>query len=240
MAKNTQIIPRGRDIVVRQPDTKAATAILNPLIRRANSLVIRNDDDYLRAFDDVRRIDAFLKSAMIQAFVRHVQLLAEAHRSGVGLRDGFVSPAKKAKAIILAKRVTYAERRRIANEAKRSRQEERARERQIKDAQKVAAQLRARGEKSAAREIVEYAKNSPVNLPPAEDAVPKSEGSIGGSVFLFEIDDPSLVPIKYRPIDESLIRTDVNSFGLDANIPGVHVWEKKTEHSRTTAKGGSK
>jgi hypothetical protein len=240
MDKTSAIVPAGRQIVVRVPDTKAAAAIINPLIRRANNLVIRNDEDYLGAFDDVRKIDAFLKSDMIQAFARHVKLLAEAHRSGVGLRDGFVTPAKKAKTIILAKRVAYAERRRKANEAKRARQEERARARQIKDAEKVAGQLRARGEKSAAREIVAFAKNSPVSLPPAEDAVPKTEGSVTKPVFLFEIDDPSLVPIKYRPIDESLVRADVNAFGLDANIPGVHVWEMKKEHSRTTAKGGSK
>lgn len=234
------IVPAGRQIVVHVPDTKAAAAILNPLIRRANALVIKTDADYLNAFDDVRRIDAFLKSGMIQSIERHVKLLAEAHRSGVGLRDGFVHPAKRVKAIILAKRVAYAERKRIANEAKRERQEQRARERQVKDAEKVAKQLRARGDKSAAREIVEFAKNSPVSLPPAEDAVPKSEGSVTKPGYAYEILDPSEIPMKYRPIDESLIRADVNSFGLDADIPGVRVWEVKKEHSRMTAKGGSR
>jgi len=66
--------------------------------------------------------------------------------------------------------------------------------------------------------------------------VPKTTRTSGGSSsqrkeWTFEITDPDLVPLKYRPINETLIRKDVRG-GL-REIPGVRVYQDYITGFRT-------
>lgn len=224
-----------QQIIIKTPETKAADGILAPLVKRAESIQIKTDKDFDAAWIGVQKIDAFLASEFIKEYEQHCANLAAAHKSAVVLRDRFVKTAKAAKQMLLQKRVAYSDAKEREARAAREREEQKAREQQIKDAEKIAKQLKKAGDKTAAKEVVDYAKNAPVTISRSEPAVPKTDGSVVKVVYLFEIVDPSKVPAKYRPVDESLVRKDVNAFGLDADIPGVRIWEEKREHSRPSA-----
>ena len=58
--------------------------------------------------------------------------------------------------------------------------------------------------------------------------VPKVTGTASKTheVWKFEVTDPALVPLKYRPIDETAIARDVRSLKSDCEIPGVRVYSE--------------
>ena len=58
--------------------------------------------------------------------------------------------------------------------------------------------------------------------------VPKVTGTASKTheVWKFEVTDPALVPLKYRPIDETAIARDVRSLKSDCEIPGVRIYSE--------------
>ena len=88
----------------------------------------------------------------------------------------------------------------------------------IKNAQKAAEQAEAA--KQALREV--HAVNVPVVT------APKVTGSASKTftVWEFEIEDPALVPLAYRPIDTAAIARDVKAGKDECKIPGVRVFSR--------------
>lgn len=71
--------------------------------------------------------------------------------------------------------------------------------------------------------------------PPRENVVRRtSGGSVSGRLeWKFEIEDPELVPDKYKPIDETILRKDVKAGVRD--IPGVRIFQERNLTTRGKA-----
>jgi hypothetical protein len=216
------------------PDHTEAERQLKPLVKRAREFVIRTDDDYAQAGVGMQKADVFLKSPIVAAFKKHAADAASLHSQAVAFRDYFLKGAQEVKKILGEKRVTYDQKKTREAEAKRIQEAEKLRLQAIEEAKEVAKAIR-REDPQAAKAIVEQAKAAPAPSLPSRPAVPKEAGFVTTTTYGFEIEDPEKVPMKYFSIDESLIRTDVNNFGLDANIPGVRVWPIVKQHTRGAA-----
>ena len=86
------------------------------------------------------------------------------------------------------------------------------------DAAKTAAEQTAEAAKQAIREVV----TMPVTMP----AKVTGSASKTFEVWKFEITDPALVPLAYRPIDTAAIARDVKAGKGECNIPGVRVYSE--------------
>jgi hypothetical protein len=221
-------------VALALPDQKEGDQQLTPLLKRANAIVIQTDADYTAAGVGMQKADAFLNSPIVAAFKKHAADAGAVHKQAVALRDHFVKGAQEVKRILGEKRVAYDQKKTREAEAKRIREGEKLRLQAIEEAKEVAKTIR-REDPQAAKAIVEQAKAAPAPSLPSRPAVPKEAGFVTTTTYGFEIEDPEKVPMKYFSIDESLIRTDVNNFGLDANIPGVRVWPIVKQHTRGAA-----
>jgi hypothetical protein len=220
-------------IVVRNPNTKKGESAIAPIVRQAEAIVdIKNDREFDDAWKGVQKCDEFLRSPFIKELEEHATTLSKAHKQAVALRDRFVNQVKALKAMFLRKRVAYVEAKEAADRKRREKEAADLAAQQEREAKKLAKQLSKQGDEEAAQQVIAFAKEHVPIVAPAERVVPKTAGSVLKPVWRFEIFDESLIPIKYRPVDESLVRKDVNTFGVDANIPGVRIWPEKTEHSR--------
>jgi hypothetical protein len=217
--------------IVKVPDVNAAQRILNPMIRAARD-PIRNDTEYLQAGEWMKRADAFLAGPVVQFFVKHAIDAANVHKQAVFARDQIKRRAVEVKRTFGAKRVAYRTRKEAAAEKIRARREEQLRRKQIEETKKLARMMASQGDPRGAKALLKAAENAPAPSLPTTAAVPEESGFVETKIYGFEIETPEKVPAKYWVIEESLIRADVNTFGLDANIPGVRVWEETKEHTR--------
>lgn len=216
--------------IVKAQSIAVATRTLTP-IQKAARLQIKSDADYLQFGVWMKRVDQFLGSPIVRDLREQAALTKQAHTHAVQMRDQFIREAKECKKIFATKRVIYRTEKETASEERRKKQEARLLKDTLREASKEAAKLRRAGDTRGAKEIMRAAENAIVSLPKG-DAVPVETGFVEATNYTFEIKEPKKVPDKYWVIDESLIRTDVNAFGLDAKIPGVRVYETKSEHTR--------
>jgi hypothetical protein len=223
------------ETAVQKFDTKVGDQFLAAARKAAESIVIRNDTDFEAVWARVVKCDQFLKGEFIGKAVAQKSRLYEAYKYQNDLVNSFVNPVKEIKDRFLAARVRYQQEKQRKADQKRIEDERIARERQIEDAKRVAADLKKEGAKEEAKAVIEHAKTAPVVMAPAKPVVAKAEGSVMTTVYDYVIENPVLVPLPYRPIDERLIRRQVNSFGVDANIPGVKVTSRQVESTRGVA-----
>jgi hypothetical protein len=220
---------------IQKIDTKPGERFLASIRRQAQDVQIKaitNDDDYQAVWEKVEKCDEFLDGEFVAGLEAQKKRLWDSYQFGLQQLKDFVEPVTAIKKGFLAARAAYAEKKERAAADLRRKQEDLAKKRQIEDARLLADNLRKQGAKEEAKAVVVKAKTTAPVLAPARPAVPKAAGSVTTTVYSFTIDHPELVPAKYRPIDESLVRKDVNAFGLDANIPGVTVTSHRQEHSR--------
>jgi hypothetical protein len=217
--------------IVKVPDVNAAQRLLNPMIRAARA-PIRNDAEYLQAGIWMKKADDFLAGPVVQFFTKHAIDAANVHKQAVFARDQVKRRALEVKKTFGAKRVEYRTRKQAAAEKIRAKREEKLRLKQIEETKKIARMMASQGDPRGAKALLKAAENAPAPSLPATSAVPEESGFVETKTYGFEIETPEKVPAKYWVLDESLIRADVNTFGLDANIPGVRVWENTNEHTR--------
>jgi hypothetical protein len=199
---------------------------------RAAQMSITTDVEYLQAGEWMKRADAFLASEVVQAFVEHATDAARVHKQAVFFRDQIRRRALEIKKIFGAKRVAYRTRKEAAAAKMRARKEEKLRLLQLAETKQIARRMAINGDVRGSKILLKAAQNAPAPSLPATAAVPEEAGFVEKKTYGFEIETPEKVPAKYWIIDESLIRSDVNTFGMDADIPGVRVWEETKEHTR--------
>lgn len=216
--------------IVKTQSIAVATRSLTP-IQKAARLQIRSDVDYVQFGVWMKRADQFLDSEIVRSLRDQAALTKQAHTHAVQMRDQFIRQAKECKKIFATKRVLYRTAKEEQAETQRKKKEAKLLKDTIREASKEAAKLRRRGDTRGANEIMRAAENALVTLPKA-GAVPEEIGFVERVGYEFEIVEPKKVPRKYWVIDESLIRSDVNAFGLDAKIKGVRIFETKSEHTR--------
>lgn len=81
----------------------------------------------------------------------------------------------------------------------------------------------------AAERVAEEAKNAILESRHVDTYIPpKVTGSASKTftVWDFEITDPTLVPLAYRPIDTAAIARDVKAGKDECKIPGVRVFSR--------------
>jgi len=213
-------------------DTKIGEKFLAKLRHQVQAFEIKNDADFEKAWTVVVECDQFLKGEFITGVKHQKQRLHTSYKFALKQLNDFVDPTQEIKDLMLAKRMNYTEKRERAAALLTEKRLEEAKEQQIEDAKEVAADLRRKGEREQANAVMAYAKTTAPALAPAAPVVPKAAGSVVTEVFDFTIDNPELVPDEYWRIDDSLIRSVVNTMGLDAKIPGVSVTRQRKEHSR--------
>ena len=89
------------------------------------------------------------------------------------------------------------------------------------DAAKTAAEA-AKQTAEAAKQAIREVVTMPVTMP----AKVTGSASKTFEVWKFEITDPALVPLAYRPIDTAAIARDVKAGKGECNIPGVRVYSE--------------
>lgn len=216
--------------IVKTQSIAVATRTLTP-IQKAARLNIRTDADYVQFGIWMKRADQFLDSEIVRSLREQAALTKQAHTHAVQMRDQFIRQAKECKKIFATKRVLYRTAKEEKAEEQRKAKEAKLLKETIREASKEAAKLRRAGDEKGAHAVMRAAENAIVSIPKA-DAVPVESGFVERTDYEFEIVEPKKVPRKYWAIDESLIRSDVNSFGLDAKIAGVRIFETKSEHTR--------
>ena len=86
--------------------------------------------------------------------------------------------------------------------------------------------------KDAAQASAQATQDAVATLRTAATLQPEAPAKVTGSasktyeVWDFEVTDPALVPLSYRPIDTTAIARDVHSLKSEANIPGVRVFSR--------------
>lgn len=92
-------------------------------------------------------------------------------------------------------------------------------------AEEEAATAQAQAD-AAAEAVKQSIRDSRSVVAPSAAYVPKvtGAGSKTYEVWSYEITDPGLVPLTYRPIDESLIARDVRALKGETQIPGIRVF----------------
>jgi hypothetical protein len=222
---------RSGKAIVKSSSGANITRLLSP-IERAAKIQIRNDADYLIVGEWMKRADQVLASPAVVALAKQAELTAAAHKHAVSMRNAVFHTLRACKKIFGEKRVAYRTRKEAAAAAKRERDEEKLRLKQIAEAKQIAGKMASNGDKRGAQMVLKAAMNAPAPSLPASSAVPEEEGFVETTAYGFEIEKPEIVPAKYWVIDESLVRKDVNTFGMNADIPGVRIWEVPKEHTR--------
>lgn len=223
----TQTAITTRPAVVEKLARKAVV-----MLRRAQEYVINSKDSFDKSWNAVQILDATLRGDEgIQIAEQLVKSTHTSHRLAVAQLNGLKDPLLDAKKIILRKRVEYTTQLEREAQAQREREREAAHKKQIAEAEKTAKKLERGGDKEVAAELRERARTVAPMAPPAAPVVEKVEGEVVTTVWLFKIIDESLVPAKYRTLDESLIRKDVSNFKGQIEIPGVYIWPEKRSHT---------
>lgn len=94
-------------------------------------------------------------------------------------------------------------------------------------AQEDAAEAERKAQEQAEAAMQAIRDSASIVVTPAV-VVPKVTGTASKTheVWKFEITDPALVPLKYRPIDETAIARDVRSLKSECEIPGIRVYSE--------------
>lgn len=202
-------------------------------IQRAARMKIRTEEEYRGLGEFMKRCDKFLASAVVRALKEDAKAAKAEHARACMVRDQFINEAKECKRIFGEKRVEYRVRRNALLEKARLKAIVRAQKEAERAAKKRARQLHARGEHRAAKELLARVKNMQLSIPAV--TVPKEKGFVEKISYEFLIVNREIIPRKYWSVDARKIKADVDAFGLDANIPGIEITQKKTEHTRKTA-----
>lgn len=197
---------------------------------KARAVVITDADTYAAACGLLLGIKD-LRKKVADTFDPHVRRAFEAHRALVKEKAGAEAPLTEAERILKDSIVAYdREQERLRLEAQRKADEEARREEETRRLEQ-AALMETEGQEFGDEAMVEEAHaliSQPVTAvaAPVAKLTPKVSGVTLKKSYAFRIIDPTKVPNQYKVIDESKIRGVVRSLGMNANIPGVQVYEE--------------
>jgi len=213
------------------PNQKQLFAVTRPLLTLADSLKVRNDQEFTGSWPLVGRIDRAILTVG-ETFDPFVQGLYRMHKMAVKLRAQFLEPLEAAKRHILEERQSYREEQEEAKQKEAQRAAELLQKEQQKELEREAKKLERRGDAEGASVFREQAATVPLPAILPEAAVPETEGSVVRKRWIFEIVDPLKVQRQYCSPDPTLIRPLVQSLGPACGIEGIVVTEERKEHSR--------
>lgn len=255
MSTTVETQPEILDALTPVQVAKAALHEAMEVLTKAKSVVVTNDDEYQKADAAVAAIKGAQKAAenkrtslvkplndtvkAINADFKPVDAAFEealaAYRKPMSAYQ-----AKLAMERAKAEEEARKERERIAREEAAKIEAARKAEEEAKAAAKraqeeadpfaaILAQQEAEEASMTAMEATEQAKQTIRELHAIEPAIPaKVTGTASKTytVWDFEITDPALVPLAYRPIDTAAIARDVKAGKGECSIPGVRVFSR--------------
>lgn len=209
---------------VKLPDTTALAKQTGDVTKRASGLVVNDDGSLAHAGDFLRQIKT-VRNNIAETFDPVIEQAHKAHKTAIAAKKKFDDPLAEAEKVVKCKMGRYAddqERKRREEEARiRAEQAKLEEERRLQEA----IELEKQGEKEQAEEVLAAPAPAPVVVLPS--ATPKIAGVTMKTVVNFRVIDPAKIPDEYWVLDESKIGGVVRALGMQANIPGVEVYETK-------------
>lgn len=216
------------DLKIAQPDNTAETRARQALAR-VDGMSVANAEDYQVAADELMAI----KRKWNEVEVQRKELKGPIDEAAKRIQAFFKPPLDflaQAEAVLKRKMVTWkSEQDRIAREEQRKADEKARKERERLE--REAAKAAAAGREERAEVLRERAEV--VVAAPVAPVAPKVSGISTRKAYMFRIVDASKVPDQYKVIDEKRIGAVVRALKMDANIPGVEVYEELTMATRS-------
>ena len=230
-----EVLTIAKAVVVRTDEDYRAADDACAAIKAALKKADAKRDELVRPLNTVvKKINAQFKdveNAFNQALVSYRQPMTAYQTELARQRREAEEIARKEQERLQA--IAREEARKAEEAAMQARQEAQAAAQRAQEAaedpfEAALAQQEAEDAARAAQESLEAAKQSIRDIRKVEvvpDFVPKvtGSGSKTYTVWEFVVKDPALVPMKYRPIDESLIARDVRELKGECEIPGVKI-----------------
>ena len=246
-----EILPASRADEIQKQELQKAMEVLT----KSKAVIVTNQDEYSQADAAIAAIKGAMKAAEGKRLEMVKPLKDYTSRVDAGFRQiktVFEDALRFYQLPMSAFQAKLAEERRKAEEDARRERERIEREeaakieaarkaedearRAAEAAQQVAdpfeaalAEQEADDAAAAAQQVAEEAKQAIRNVATIPVAAPpKVTGSASKTyeVWKFEITDPALVPLAYRPIDTAAIARDVKAGKGECNIPGVRVYSE--------------
>ncbi len=236
-------------VQIPTPDTKEIAEECSSLVAQGKIFVtVTNEDDLLTVTEYLQRNKEAQKKVK-ERMKEPKDLLNRAHKSICALENSFLDPLierEKAckegvKVYLIDKQAREkAEQDRLQKEhnEKIAREQKEAEEKQKAERDRIAAQAIQEGRPEAAKEILA----APIYVPPPVQSAPvtniacrsttKVKGLTIKDKWIYEIEDPSLVPERYKSIDPKKIQNEVDLLGNEARIPGIKVLKDMNIGSR--------
>jgi hypothetical protein len=224
----------GNQIVIQEPDINQHEKDGSLLVCQARQIRIENNEDrevaaafMLEIKETIKRIE--LEFNGTDENPGPVVLAHKAWKSGVALRDRALKQFVEAYAIISAidKRYQYdIEQKRLA-EARKAEEEAR------KKAEQERKQAISDAKKLGDREAVEMLKEAPLTViseAPKTAPVQKVEGlRRSAPIWKFRVVNDALIPRKYLMVNDKAIQDSVKNLGTNHGIPGITVYDARSE-----------
>jgi len=212
----------------------------------AQELIVDNNAKYVEAGEFLKSLKG-LEDEISEAYDPSIDLAHKTHKSLLAVKKKYLEPVVTAKSIVTKKCLEY---RRIENE-KRIEAERQMQEQARLEAARITEELK-KEERLAAATVTDMASgvgDQPIEDISVEDKQPERVAPIVAPVVRaepipeiqglsvrrdwdFVIEDPSLVPVEYKIIDEKKIRGVVKALKDQARIPGVRVFQQENLMNR--------
>lgn len=190
------------------------------MLTQAQSLVVSTAEDYEAAGVVLQALT--VREKEVEAKKKELwDPLAKLTKSVQGLFNPPLKVLDQAKKLVAEKMGAYALKQRNIALAKQQAAED--------EAEETRKKLLARAEEATddgnhARAVILEARADSVQAPTIVMDVPQVAGLHLRERWLFEVTDPLQLPRAYLTVDESAIRTAVNSTQGSVKIPGVRIW----------------
>ena len=239
--------PEVMGVVTPEEQARQALDEAMGVLTRAKTIIIKTDEDYSQA----DAACAAIKSAAKRVESLRKELVdplnATVKKINAGFRpaaDAYEQALEHYRRPMSAYQAELARQRREAEEAARKERERIEAEARAKADEEMAAARKAREEaKDAEDEFAallaedEAAEHTQTAMQTIRDmrmvdvpviTTPKVTGAASRTytVWDFEVTDPALVPLEYRPIDMPSIGRDVRALKAECRIPGIRVFSR--------------
>lgn len=196
------------------------------LLARARAFQVQDDAALAEAADIMKGCKAFQKK-INEFFDPGIEGAHAQHKLLVAQKKQLSAPVDEAVGLFKAKCIKYQSDRDLALQRAREAQERAAREKAEAERAAEAKRLWAEGKRNEAAAV----KAAPLVVAPPPPVVepPKIAGMSTKTVYSFEIEDKTLVPMAFMMVDAVAVGKIVRQLGLEAGplLPGIKVFAAK-------------
>lgn len=217
------------DNALQSDEVKALDTRSQELAESYDDYTVSSPEEYSAGADHLRTIKTFQKEVEDQRKLI-TQPLVAAQRNANAFFKPFAERLANAERRVKRALVNWKNKQdQIARDEQRKRDEEARKKRE--EAERKAREAREKGRHSRAQQLEETAAQTVAPIVTSE--APKTEGISVRKVTKFRITDESLIPRKYMDVNESKIRKVVQALGMEAEIPGIEIFQENEMAARS-------